>query len=708
MFWFLLGCFVLMSLEIRAYAGIETAELEEMIRRAADMSAEKPKNIEEMAAELAGKDEALDFVKERIRPLHYEGLLQGALGTLVSSAGNELDRYELLFALLESQGHSVRYARQRIEGKDHYWIQVLEDDVWKDMFLSEGRAPVAGVRINTSDSLPDKLKHSVRLRVWIKVKTGPSWRKFNPLDVTVSVPDIYGKQITLFNRFRGSEEEEKYIIEALQPVLTVGEQEIPGKPFPEAESDEPVQPANRMTGVFDMLNSGQADEDQSGEKVEVSSEWVDVSVHSPGADVMREKIVIFDLQASGGEVPDSLNGLLTTAAFGFSPARLPKTAVQQLLLSENEALSEFISTLKRVSGFGNAMPEEQELERMNENMEKAQRILTRLVLETFVAESDDTLEKAEAEHADLAAYFKKPRIIISTAGFRKDRLRYRLDLRYDRVSFTASDGKPHELSEDMQFNRGLYESRLEGEVLRSFTGKAGITAGEVIDRALAREIPVWFVIQETRSDLKACSLDRDSRNSINRSLREGRAVIVPERPVEIDGRNIMAWYEYDPETGLIAGVFPDGSHGAMTEYILENVVVNKTVAQGMSYFSSMVVGYYFSIAMGLGHFYACLLDIENPDRKCFGSSDVCHPALSDAMFFCNAWKWLQKKKGEIQGDIGDIQTIAQGKWMDLLKGKAAGLIPWPNLWEKLAGEPCERGAKYGLRWFGCRGVLESE
>jgi len=102
----------------------------------------------------------------------------------------------------------------------------------------------------------------------------------------------------------------------------------------------------------------------------------------------------------------------------------------------------------------------------------------------------------------------------------------------------------------------------------------------------------------------------------------------------------------------------------------------------------MIVGYYFSIATGLGHFYACLLDLDDPGKPCFGQPDVCLPAKTDAVMFCKAWK---DAKG-----YWDMAGAAQG--LDL-----AGLIPWPDAWETLAGGPCERGASYGLRWFGCGG-----
>jgi hypothetical protein len=101
----------------------------------------------------------------------------------------------------------------------------------------------------------------------------------------------------------------------------------------------------------------------------------------------------------------------------------------------------------------------------------------------------------------------------------------------------------------------------------------------------------------------------------------------------------------------------------------------------------MIAGYYFSIATGLGHFYACLLDLEDPGKPCFGTADVCGPAKADAVRFCKAWSTAKQ--------YFDMGSAAMS--MDL-----AGLVPWPDAWKALAGEPCEHGASYGLKWFGCK------
>ena len=58
-------------------------------------------------------------------------------------------------------------------------------------------------------------------------------------------------------------------------------------------------------------------------------------------------------------------------------------------------------------------------------------------------------------------------------------------------------------------------------------------------------------------------------------------MILPQQPPRVGGREILAWYEYDPATGFIEGVMASGRRGAMTEYVIENVIMDQMVAQGI-------------------------------------------------------------------------------------------------------------------------------
>src|SRR5262249_15745558 len=50
------------------------------------------------------------------------------------------------------------------------------------------------------------------------------------------------------------------------------------------------------------------------------------------------------------------------------------------------------------------------------------------------------------------------------------------------------------------------------------------------------------------------------------TLQAGHVVVVPDRPVLLDGRPTTAWYDFDPATGDTGGLTEDGGHQSVTEY----------------------------------------------------------------------------------------------------------------------------------------------
>jgi hypothetical protein len=306
-------------------------------------------------------------------------------------------------------------------------------------------------------------------------------------------------------------------------------------------------------------------------------------------------------------------------------------------------------------------------------------------LMNYLWRSDEALGNP-AVPFEISAFRNAPRAIMASVSFRGDRLQYDLDLRRNPAVYVLPEGVSAEWSRFLNYHRGLYESRLEGVVMMAFTGQSGMTAGDVLTAAEEQGIPLRAVVRNNRRDLSSLELEPRIRSKMNKALNAGKTILLPERPVTLAGAERMAWFEYDPVSGYIDGVFSSGKHQAMTEYILEDVVMKGLVSQAMSYLVSSVTGYYFSIATGLGRFYACLLDLETPNTPCFGTGEVCGPAKADAVMFCTAWKNAQ------QGfELG----------MGWASADITGMFPWPSAWEKLAGDPCARGASFGLKIFGC-------
>ncbi len=70
--------------------------------------------LEVIAAKLATPDAAFEFVRDRIALQAYPGAMRGPELVIAAGAGNPLDRSALLGAILQLQGHKVRYSRGKL------------------------------------------------------------------------------------------------------------------------------------------------------------------------------------------------------------------------------------------------------------------------------------------------------------------------------------------------------------------------------------------------------------------------------------------------------------------------------------------------------------------------------------------------------------------------------------------------------------------
>ncbi len=659
---------------------------------------------ESLSHQLGSVEAVQKYVEELIHYDSYVGRLRGPEGTLQAEAGNDVDQSELLATMLRHLGNECRYAvgrRKTIEGNwvEHLWIQLREGDSWRDLDPSFPELSIGDPdrRLSTTrHDIPANLVHRVRLETKYRIRISDKVETRTALVRELVVADLYGTPVTLANRFQGRRSEEIFLVEAVQPVLQIGGELIPGDVITKSKTDHPPSPGSRMLGIFDRLQDSEPPkaEQNVSPGLELLSQWVEVQIISPKIPRDRFTYTIFDAEIEEDRLASNVYGLLGAAAFGFSPAPVTETHLQRQALADSSDLLGFVESLEKASAEGSFSRDDpgdsissEEAVRINLSFEKAQRIAAWAVLQSYFVESDKALLEASSK-AGSRAYYAAPRAILASVSLRNKKTRCDLDLRRNNVVWETPEEESQELVKFLTYHRGLYESRLEGAVLKQFTGISGVTAGDVLSAAQSQQIPLRLLFRDTRQDLRSCTLDRQSKTLINRALGKGLSVLLPESAPMMDGVSRFAWYEYDPETGLLDGVFSTGKHQGMTEYINEEVVIQTLVSQGMSYFSSTVAGYYFSLATGLGHFYACLLDLDDPGKPCFGQPDVCLPAKADAVVFCKAWKEAKK--------YWDMAGAAQG--LDI-----AGLIPWPDAWETLAGDPCERGASYGLQWFGCGG-----
>jgi len=653
-----------------------------------------------LAGTLGSTQSIFEFVRDQIANAWYAGLLQGPKGTLCSQSGNDVDQSNLLVTMLRSIGKECRFAKARRvlvtgETAEHIWVQVKDGDTWMDLDPNPDRlAPEIGrsPRPVPFDDIPRNLRHFVRLDIKYRLEISGRSNVRSGLTAELDVADLYARELTLAHRWDGTWIDDRYVVNALQPVLKLDDSLFCGTIVSSDTDGKPATPAGRLGGIFDQVETRPAEADGEQEQgLEILSHWIDVFITSPGKPVDRFTYTLSNRSNNPDSEYSSLDALMSIQAFGFTPAEITDQTLSEYVRGAQANVRGLSSMLSRIHDvtFTPTGPAElfgqEESELATASLENGQRSLASTVLNYYMHLSDNALNTMNEEFGTNARHVL-PRAIITSVCQSNGNVRYDVDLRRNRVYFNNSSDLDPELIKLASYHRGLYESRLEGAVLKAFTGQAGITTADVMEAAAEQQIRIVGLARHNRKDVHSLELSGDRKSLINASINKGRTILIPEKPVSVEGEELLAWFEYDPETGFIEGVFSSGKYQGMTEYVSEEAIVQTLVSQGMSYLSSSLVGYYFSIATGLGHFYACLLDLDNPNKACFGQPDVCLPAHADAVALCKAWKDAKQ--------YFDFGTAA-------MKTDIAGLIPWPDAWEAMAGGPCELGASAGLKWFGC-------
>ncbi len=96
----------------------------------------------------------IEFVRDRIAHRSYSGQLRGAVGTLWSGAGNDVDQAVLLTALLRESDLECRLARG-----DSTWVQVRDGDGWRD--VQPVPSLTTGTAGFTDPDPPDDTRHDL-------------------------------------------------------------------------------------------------------------------------------------------------------------------------------------------------------------------------------------------------------------------------------------------------------------------------------------------------------------------------------------------------------------------------------------------------------------------------------------------------------------------------------------------------------------------
>lgn len=675
------------------------------------------------------------FVQQEISFEPYIGYARGPLGTLQGKTGNDLDQAALLVAILRAKNIECRFVRGRISDEkarwlvgrantkgsehdkvfaepgesalrtelaekllDHFWVQAHVEETWNDLDpcfseLSVGKAVCAADE--TFDEIPDDLTHKVTMELRCRyLKNGEEFNE--PLGTQeLRLADVYNTPITILNQVELSFENGDPILEKLQPVFQRGTDLIPGVLITRRDGGDAKQAAD-LTGAS-RLGSIFTESEESPEgkqevappaNLEIIAEWVDLFFTAPASP--EQLLSVYLIDASDPLEPGiakPLDKLETVIAFYLSPVKLPRDAYLQQRNTFVQQAQAYTAAAQPAAALNlkaenlKELSTREELTRFEREAAVLKRGLAWMVVLHHVVHSDQYLSAISA-NAGIPGFHSGARCLASTLARQGNNLVYSLNLQRNAACFVVPDNRPAGWEKLLTFSRGLLESRLEGAVLKSFTGKSGVTAADVLQRARQGQIPLHLITNENVNDTMGSAWFTAFPGYVQEELttlvQREQVVLLPEKPVGAVVDKDLAWFALDPLTGYLEGLFPRDKHMGMVEQTILEYEVGCIAGNIQSYALAIEVGFAFGMTAGAWHFINC--STELPAEDCYGSAEVCGPAYLDAANLCSSW-------GELSGKT----TLNITTYLGI-----------PDLTTIQAGhDPCLVGIRLGLAMTGC-------
>jgi hypothetical protein len=138
-----------------------------------------------------------------------------------------------------------------------------------------------------------------------------------------------------------------------------------------------------------------------------------------------------------------------------------------------------------------------------------------------------------------------------------------LDLLNDAVRAVAYPGQAEGAERVYRMTRSVCDTFLESAVGEELTGEQSESAADVLQAAQAQDIPLTYVDQSRLDVLARLELPTQAKAFIVDATQRGYGVLVPERMVNWNGGQAIAWWQLDLETGEMVGVGEDGTHASL-------------------------------------------------------------------------------------------------------------------------------------------------
>lgn len=566
--------------------------------------------------------EIFKFVRDEIKYEVYVGSLRGARGTLWSMAGNALDQASLLIALLRVSGIKARYvtgtlakpdAQKLIESMflpkpyrvvgfvpddaeksdpvndpeligeavQHAWVEYDQSGGFQVLDPSFGDA-VVGKSFTSATArfadVPDERRHKVAVRLKVEKQENAffagSLTNKTVLDRTFTSAELVGKPLSL-GHFVNSQGQGGLIggnyTHVYSPYLLIGQNDG------NIEDDPIIRGVDYqefLSSIFPIANQI------------VTGVFLQMDVVAPGGAVESHERAIVDRIGYAARITSKTNSSANLAA--AKPAIDPVSSVSIHAISGIIDPAHMDTVLLRVTDLRTsleAITEDRTLEELAEQAMAGTLDLTRLssqVQELFTSVSflmstnfgqvDAQMSGSLADQFIVKQFGTSPNLITSSVtatSMGTTEVKFDVTSLHRRV--IASPGQAKNTQRMFRLAQGLIQANLERQLLKQTLSASGDdessgrpkfeSAMDVFEEAERRNIQILSASDIATVEELAAAYPPEGRLRLRESVARNRIIVFPEVPVDIEGKPLVAWFEFDPVSGETQDVMGDGSHG---------------------------------------------------------------------------------------------------------------------------------------------------
>ena len=455
-------------------------------------------------------------------------------------------------------------------GNTHVWLQAQIDGGWVDLDTTSADGSARCEVERTLEALDETRQHLVRFVVSAEQRTDGILETSELIDAGFPTADLAASRISLLFA------EPADLIEEADPASALASYTpmllIDGESLPASGSIELPRPAETLGGgiadtvgglggLFDELPSSiEEDEtdDSSGglfggddgglfggvggaEEVsaaEPTAMWLDIELMSPDGDLVTRRIELFDrigvaARAAGDEAAADLEPLEEVAG-----EYAPTATVWQVGLLVGEA------TAAEAAEVGAFDPS---------------------TIESYAEQLDAQLRTFPAMHRDMGGKGTFPALLVASLGPALDPDSQPVtSLAFD-AAYIPSAPPLDEQAAAFDALAVMTAERMLGAVAGTDDGTAA-DSGAILAGAWADSVELVSLAPGDSADLVTASPGALAR--IEARLQDGYSVLVPERPVSVDGVPASAWWVIDAASGVVRDEHENGRHSESAEYTI--------------------------------------------------------------------------------------------------------------------------------------------